>query len=113
MPPSSIRRCRITKGSPPSSCESRLPQPTARATLPPNRGKAACKTHHLTPAQIACALAASAEGYAFPTNLDRDPPLGGMAPKSQARLVAEALEADWTPEALSAVLDQQAAKRLS
>lgn len=75
--------------------------------------QAARKTGSLTPAQIANALAAAAEGYAFPTNLDRDPPLGGMAPKSQARLVAEALEADWTPEALTAALDQQAAKRLS
>lgn len=71
------------------------------------------KSGSLTPAQIANALAAAAEGYAFPTNLDRDPPLGGMAPKSQARLVAEALEADWPPETLSAALDQQAAKRLS
>ena len=75
--------------------------------------QAACKTGSLTPAQIANALAAAAEGYAFPTNLDRDPPLGGMAPKSQARLVAEALEADWPPEALNTALDQQAAKRLS
>jgi len=75
--------------------------------------QAARKSGSLTPDQIAHALAAAAEGYAFPTNLDRDPPLGGMAPKSQARLVAEALEADWPPETLSAALDQQAAKRLS
>ena len=75
--------------------------------------QAARKSGNLTPDQIACALAASAEAYAFPTNLDRDPPLGGMAPKSQARLVAEALEADWPPEALNTALDQQAAKRLS
>jgi ectoine hydroxylase-related dioxygenase (phytanoyl-CoA dioxygenase family) len=75
--------------------------------------QAARKSGNLTPDQIACALAASAEAYAFPTNLDRDPPLGGMAPKSQSRLVAEALEADWPPEALNTALDQQAAKRLS
>jgi ectoine hydroxylase-related dioxygenase (phytanoyl-CoA dioxygenase family) len=75
--------------------------------------QAARKSGNLTPDQIACALAASAEAYAFPTNLDRDPPLGGMAPKSQSRLVTEALEADWPPEALNTALDQQAAKRLS
>ncbi len=75
--------------------------------------QAARKSGSLTPDQIACALAASAEAYAFPTNLDRDPPLGGMAPKSQARLVAEALEADWPPKTLFAALDEQAAKRLS
>ncbi len=67
----------------------------------------------LTEAQIACAIAASAEGYPFPTNLDRDPPLGGMAPKSQARLVSEALAEGWTPAQLGAALDVQAAKRLS
>jgi ectoine hydroxylase-related dioxygenase (phytanoyl-CoA dioxygenase family) len=33
------------------------------------------------------AIAACAEGYAFPTNLDRDPPVGGLAPPSQADLV--------------------------
>jgi len=30
---------------------------------------------------------ASAEGYAFPTNLDTDPPIGGLAPSNQAALV--------------------------
>jgi hypothetical protein len=36
-----------------------------------------------------------------------------MAPKSQARLVAEALAEGWAPERLNAALDAQAAKRLS
>ena len=67
----------------------------------------------LTPQQIACAIASAAEGYSFPTNLDRDPPLGGMAPKTQAALVVEALAANLPSEALFAALDAQAAKRLS
>ena len=67
----------------------------------------------LTPGQIACAIAASAEGYPFPTNLDRDPPLDGMAPKSQAMLLAEALAEDWRPDRLDAALDAQAARRSS
>lgn len=67
----------------------------------------------LTAGQVAGAIAASAEGYPFPTNLDRDPPLGGMAPKSQARLVAEALAERWPADRLNAALDAQAAKRLS
>lgn len=67
----------------------------------------------LTEAQIACAVASSAEGYSFPTNLDRDPPLGGMAPKTQARLVLEALAGDWEPAALATALDAQAEKKLS
>jgi ectoine hydroxylase-related dioxygenase (phytanoyl-CoA dioxygenase family) len=58
------------------------------------------------------AIAAAAEGYAFPTNLDRDPPIGGLAPKSQAALMHEALAARWLPERLTAALDLQAAKRL-
>lgn len=60
---------------------------------------------------LANAIAASAEGYSFPTNLDRDPPLGGLAPKSQAALMHEALAARWTPEALKQALDDQSAKR--
>jgi len=43
-------------------------------------------------------VAASSEGYAFPTNLDRDQPVGGLAPESQADLVCRAL-AEGVPEA--------------
>lgn len=39
-------------------------------------------------------IAASAEGYPFPADLDRDPPVGGMAPESQAARVRGALDAD-------------------
>ena len=42
------------------------------------------------------AIAASAEGYAFPTNLDRDPPIGGLAPPSQADIVRQALADRWS-----------------
>ena len=63
--------------------------------------------------QIAAALAAAAEGYAFPTNLDRDPPIGGMAPRTQAQLVAAALAADQAPGTLFAALDEHAARRQS
>jgi ectoine hydroxylase-related dioxygenase (phytanoyl-CoA dioxygenase family) len=66
----------------------------------------------LTAADIANAIAACAEGYAFPTNLDSDPPLGGLAPKSQAALLHEALAEDWPPARLNEALDAQAAKRL-
>ncbi|ESW60914.1 MAG: phytanoyl-CoA dioxygenase [Rhodobacter sp. CACIA14H1] len=75
--------------------------------------RAAKNDGSLTETRIANAIAASAEGYSFPTNLDRDPPLGGMAPKTQAALVAEALAADWEPERLNAALDAQAEKKLS
>ena len=58
-------------------------------------------------------IAASAEGYAFPTNLDRDPPLGGLAPLSQAGLVAKALVEGWSAEAFDKALDEHATKRLT
>lgn len=74
--------------------------------------RAAKRNGSLGSGQIANAIAASAEGYAFPTNLDRDPPIGGMAPKSQAALVHEALVGDWEEDRLIAALDAQAVKRL-
>jgi ectoine hydroxylase-related dioxygenase (phytanoyl-CoA dioxygenase family) len=67
---------------------------------------------NLTDRQAADAIAATAEGYSFPTNLDRDPPIGGLAPKSQAMLMQEALASRLPPKAFNAALDAQAAKRL-
>jgi ectoine hydroxylase-related dioxygenase (phytanoyl-CoA dioxygenase family) len=67
----------------------------------------------LGPAAMANVIAASAEGYAFPTNLDRDPPLGGLAPQTQAALMAKALGERWTPEAFAKAADEQAAKKLT
>jgi ectoine hydroxylase-related dioxygenase (phytanoyl-CoA dioxygenase family) len=66
----------------------------------------------LTRGQIAAAIASCAEGYPFPTNLDSDPPLGGLAPKSQARLFHEALEGGWDEARFAAALDEQAARKL-
>jgi ectoine hydroxylase-related dioxygenase (phytanoyl-CoA dioxygenase family) len=40
-------------------------------------------------------VAASAEGYAFPTNLDKDQPIGGLAPQTQAELMLQALSEKW------------------
>ncbi len=59
------------------------------------------------------AVAASAEGYAFPTNLDRDPPIGGMAPPTQADVVLAALEAGTSPDELAGRLAAQATAKLS
>ena len=67
----------------------------------------------LSPDEIANAVAACAEGYSFPTNLDRDPPLGGLAPKTQAQLMHEALQEGWSDEAFTAALAEQAEKKLS
>ncbi|MFJ7339732.1 phytanoyl-CoA dioxygenase family protein [Streptomyces sp. NPDC101110] len=58
-------------------------------------------------------IAASAEGYPFPTNLDSDPPVDGLAPPSQADLVRRALREEWTPQALRAELRSGAERRES
>jgi ectoine hydroxylase-related dioxygenase (phytanoyl-CoA dioxygenase family) len=59
------------------------------------------------------AIAACAEGYAFPTNLDRDPPLGGLAPASQQDLMHQALAARTSPAAFHATLQAQAQTRMT
>lgn len=58
-------------------------------------------------------VAASAEGYAFPSNLDRDQPVGGMAPPSQADLAQIALAERWTSDVLAERLAHQAWTKLS
>jgi ectoine hydroxylase-related dioxygenase (phytanoyl-CoA dioxygenase family) len=50
------------------------------------------------------AIAAAAEGYAFPTNLDRDPPVEGLAPPSQADLVRRSLAEGWDDDTFRAEL---------
>ena len=53
-------------------------------------------------ADVDAVVAASAEGYAFPTNLDRDTPVDGMTPASQADHVREALAARLSPRSSTA-----------
>lgn len=65
-------------------------------------------------AEAACrTVAACAEGYAFPTNLDLDPPLGGLAPASHQDLMRQALGERWSAtrfeEALRERMTRQAA----
>ena len=56
-------------------------------------------------------VAASAEGYAFPTNLDRDQPIGGLAPQTQAELVLRALAERWSIEAFTVAVREQEERR--
>jgi len=57
------------------------------------------------------AIAAAAEGYSFPTNLDRDQPVNGLAPDTQAELVERALSEHWPPARLANELRDYAARR--
>jgi ectoine hydroxylase-related dioxygenase (phytanoyl-CoA dioxygenase family) len=49
-------------------------------------------------------VSASAEGYAFPCNLDVDQPIDGLTPPSDADLVYLALDQNWSAEQLAARL---------
>ena len=82
-----------------------------RALFPVLRRRAA--TGGLSATAIDNVIAASAEGYPFPTDLDRDPPIGGLAPKSQQDLVREALAAGWDDATFEAALEAHAARRLA
>ncbi|MHA6628211.1 phytanoyl-CoA dioxygenase family protein [Pseudonocardia sichuanensis] len=57
------------------------------------------------------AVAAAAEGYPFPTNLDRDPPVDGLAPPSQADLVRQALAHGLEPAEFEAALTAHSDRR--
>lgn len=59
----------------------------------------------------AAAIGAAAEGYSFPTNLDSDPPLGGLAPETQNALFHRALSDGLSPDAFAKALAQQDARR--
>lgn len=58
------------------------------------------------------AVNATAEGYAFPTNLDIDQPIGSLAPASQVDTVLAALADELTPDALDLVLAKHSTRRI-
>ena len=63
--------------------------------------------------QTANVVAASAEAYSFPTNLDRDQPIDGLAPETQAQLVHKALREQWTPPTFLGALEEHSRRRLT
>ena len=76
----------------------------------------ALAAHHnrtLGVSNLRAAIAASAEGYSFPTNLDRDPPKGGLAPETQQALFARALAEDFDLQKFGAILDEMRIKQLA
>ncbi|WP_272026373.1 phytanoyl-CoA dioxygenase family protein [Kocuria rosea] len=56
-------------------------------------------------------VAASAEGYAFPADLDLDQPVGGLAPRTQAEFVLHHLEAGTEPAEVGDGLRAMARRR--
>jgi ectoine hydroxylase-related dioxygenase (phytanoyl-CoA dioxygenase family) len=57
-------------------------------------------------------VAAAAEGYAFPTNLDRDQPIGGLAPQTQAELMRQALAEKWDEADFTAAIRAHGERRM-
>ena len=72
---------------------------------------AALQAGTLSRAEAANVIASTAEGYAFPTNLDSDPPVGGLAPKTQAQLLIEALDAGMDAGHFAELIAAHAARR--
>ena len=63
--------------------------------------------------EIKAAIAATAEGYSFPTNLDNDPPKGGLAPETQQAFFIRALEENMKEDEFKTKLDEMEKVRLS
>ena len=59
----------------------------------------------LSETEMQAAIAASAEGYSFPTNLDNDPPANGLAPETQQAYVLRALATGIPPQEFADHLD--------
>ncbi|GAA2555133.1 phytanoyl-CoA dioxygenase family protein [Mycolicibacterium diernhoferi] len=62
--------------------------------------------------ELANIVNATAEGYAFPTNLDRDQPIGSLAPPSQVDTVLAALADGLSATELHDILDAQNERRI-
>ena len=54
-----------------------------------------------------------AEAYAFPTNLDRDPPIGGLAAESQQALLLRGLQEGWPLQQFMNAAQTQAARKIA
>jgi ectoine hydroxylase-related dioxygenase (phytanoyl-CoA dioxygenase family) len=65
----------------------------------------------MSQAQARHAVAACADGYSFPTNLDRDPPGARLMSESQQALMLRALAEGWPPARFDAEVTAQAHRR--
>ncbi len=72
---------------------------------------AARKAAGATEQFLSNAIASSAEGYPFPTNLDRDANINGLTPVAQAELIHQALDEGWDAARTNGALDAYADRR--
>ncbi len=62
---------------------------------------------------LRCVATALADGYAFPTNLDNDPPIGGLTPPSHLDILLDSLSEGVTAEEFGQLVDALVARRRS
>ena len=67
----------------------------------------------IDPVLVGHAAAATAQGYAFPTNLDRDQPVQDLTPPSQLDILVDALERDIGTDELRTALAEHTERRAS
>lgn len=72
-----------------------------------------CAENSMNAAQLEAAIVSCAEGYPFPTNLDRDPPIGGLAPPSQQTIFRQALDEGWPAEKFAGAIREHIWRRQS
>jgi ectoine hydroxylase-related dioxygenase (phytanoyl-CoA dioxygenase family) len=63
---------------------------------------------NITEPEVLSVIASCAEGYSFPTNLDRGPPANGLAPESQSEMMLRALRENWKPDEFARALAKHA-----
>jgi hypothetical protein len=71
----------------------------------------ALRLRRMSEERINAVIAAAAEGYSFPTNLDTDPPVGGLVPQTQQSLLLQALRESWAPKLFNQRLQEHQQKR--
>ena len=80
---------------------------TAKAVYPVLQARHAAG---VDPESLSNAISAAAEGYPFPTNLDRDENVGGLSPLAQTALLEQALTEDWDADQVAQALDEYATR---
>ena len=82
----------------------------AKAVYPALRSRRAAG---LAPTLLTNAICCAADGYPFPTNLDRDENVGGLTPLAQTELLEQALAQDRDAAGVTEALDAYATRRRS
>jgi pyruvoyl-dependent arginine decarboxylase (PvlArgDC) len=74
---------------------------------------AAHQNSTLSVSDLKATIVASAEGYSFPTNLDRNPPNGGLAPETHQALFSRSIAVGLSVREFVASLDEMRTKQLA